>query len=180
MALKDFLLKYVLIITLAIAAAMVVNFLNGRQYKNNNKTQEQPEANCDIQAPKQITPKTIRGTIKPNSSTTDTVISDKVHAYMPDVYTLPYSGSGKLESVANSSSTITITNNGANLRAIITPTTQIFRNAERALLTDVQETDKITVIGRKKSADSDEFIADSIYASVSLENPAPADSAVKP
>ena len=47
------------------------------------------------------------------------------------------------------------------------------REGERVELSDIKETDQITILGRKKSAEGDEFVADSIHVNISVNNPAP-------
>jgi len=79
-------------------------------------------------------------------------------------YSLPHSQSGALKDIADNGSSITITSNGSDYRAIVTDSTVIIRDTVKASLSEIKETDNITIVGRKKSADSQEFIADSVYA----------------
>jgi hypothetical protein len=76
---------------------------------------------------------------------------------------------GSLKSI-NPSGSQMVVSSGKDYRAVITPATEIFRDGKRSLLADIKETDAITVLGRQKTPESADFVADSIYANSGDDN----------
>ena len=84
--------------------------------------------------------------------------------YSSEEYSLERGATGSLKSIDADQRAIVVFD-GKDQRALIIPTTEVFRNGKRAALADIQKTDQVTVLGREKTKDSETFIADSIYAS---------------
>jgi Cu/Ag efflux protein CusF len=88
-------------------------------------------------------------------------------------YPLESSMTGALEGIAADKRTITVAGDQTRSFAV-TPTTEVFRNGERASLADIKTTDVVTVLGRKKTEVDRDAIADTIYAVIDQpEPPAP-------
>ncbi|MFA6375833.1 MAG: hypothetical protein WCX69_00325 [Candidatus Paceibacterota bacterium] len=188
MTLNDFLLKFFLIVALIIATVFGITYFKDRQPDTNKPPatvdfpQEQPstgQGSKDGMAPTPDSQEEMIMDVPNPGSIAENATTTKNGLYLPEVYTLPHTESGQVKKIAADNSTITININGKDQRATITSATEIFKDAKQSLLSDINESDSATIIGRKKTADGEEFIADSIYISAPLNTAYPAATPAK-
>jgi len=161
MTFKKFLLRYILIVVFLVVAALGAAYFDVKRHMTGET------------APRTVPVEdlTEEGAAAFKDRPVDKKTGEKVDPYSPEYYPLPYSGSGVLKSVASGNNEILIAGDSKNFRSIITDKTEIFRNGARASLSDIKGTDRIAILGRKKSADGKEFVADSIYANTPDDSP---------
>jgi len=180
MTLNDFLLKFFLIMAIIIAAVFGITYFTNKQLeidkaaKEIKLSQEQPMAGQGSNTKSADAAKTNSAgqaieipTPKPTVDATTT----KDSAYLEKLakeYTLPHTESGQVKTIAADKSTITIIGNNKDVIAKITITTKIFKDAKQVTISIIKEKDNVAIMGRKKTAEDDEFIADSIYIGVPL------------
>jgi len=173
MGFKNFLVKYFLSIVLTVVAAFAAARFEARWHsvgesaeKIINSSGEQPPMKQNPAVEK------TSGAIDPGPLVVDTAEEEAV-IYMPEEYTLSHSESGLLENIDGDNGVITVVDGDKKHSAIVTAATKVFRNAERVSLSDVKDADRVTIMGRKKTAEGEDFIADSVYASISAGVSAP-------
>jgi|GEM_PF-3415479 hypothetical protein len=178
MKLHDFLLKFSLIVLLVIAMVFgIAYFKNGQPGTNKPPAtvdfpQEQSPAgqgSKDGMAPTPGSQKEMIMDVPNPGSIAENASTAKTSLYSPEEYTVPHTESGQVKKIAADNGAITISANGKDQRATITAATEIFKDAKRSLLSDIDESDTAAIFGRKKTADGEEFIADSIYISAPLD-----------
>jgi hypothetical protein len=146
MAPKKFVSIFGLIVALALVAGVYFTYFENRKYYDS----EQPAV--------VISPRNAGGT--PSGKNADV----QKNPYSPEEYSLPRGETGEFKGVDVEKNEIIVSVGGNDYRAIITPSTEIFRLGLRAALADIQNTDVIGVFGREKTKNSGTFVADSIYA----------------
>lgn len=106
-----------------------------------------------------------------NSAITRQRVEKDDNNYSRDKYPLVNSVTGALKEIKTDNSVIIISS-GKNYNAIITPSTEIFRNGQRTQLSAIGNSDLITIMGRQKNRDSQEMVADTVYANIDSDDAA--------
>jgi len=179
MTLNDFLLKFFLIMATIIATVFGITYFTNKQLeidkaaKEIKLSQEQLMAegsntkSTDVTKPNSASQAIEIPTPKPAvdaTTTKDSLFLEK----LAKEYTLPHTESGQVKKIAADDSTLTIANNDEDVVAKITIATKIFKDAKQVTASSIKENDNVVIMGRKKTIENDEFIADSIYIGIPL------------
>jgi len=183
MTLNDFLLKFFLIVAFVIAAVFGIAYFKDKRpdtekstaLVNSSQKQSPAEQNPNngmaqtpVSREEMVMDVPNPGPITENATTTE------IGLYLPEEYTVPHTESGQVKNIDSDNGSMTIASNNEDQRVTISAATAIFKDAGKASLSDIKESENATIIGRKKTADGEEFIADSIYVSAPLDASFPA------
>jgi hypothetical protein len=138
---KKFVLIFFSSMTLLVAAVFAVTYFDIQKYNTAEETIQ------SITLPEK----------KPAASMT-------ANSYSRDEYPLPRGESGILKNIDTAKNEIIAAANGNEYRALITPTTEVFRDGKKTSLENIKISDKLAILGREKAKGSELFVADSIYA----------------
>jgi hypothetical protein len=166
---NEFLVKFVLIVVSALVAAYVFTYFQVRKYS----TSEQIFNGAKNFAPNH---KAAPASGPVAGAQPEAAVADD--QYSLEKYPVSYGAGGNLKMISPDLGSITLTIAGNNdVRAIVTSKTEVFRNGAPATLADIRNTDTVTILGRKKTEDGDDLVADSIYANISTGAPIPTEPA---
>jgi hypothetical protein len=166
---KDFLVKFILAVVLFSAAVYALTYFQIREYESVPVPEQAvilPDSGSESAVPEAPAQE------KPAVELKNGPKIDNPHTI--DKYPVSYSAGGNLKMIAPDFSWITIGRaDNDDTRAIVTDTTEVFYNGARAEISAIKGTDQVTILGRKSSEDSAEFVADTIYANSTVDTPAP-------
>jgi hypothetical protein len=157
---NDFLMKFALIVALALTAAYFFTYFQVREYSTSKQV---------VNGVKKFVPNHKVTSASVTTPVSGTAIGAEPEAidnpYSLEKYPVPHGAGGNLKTISPDLSSITLTGTDNNdIRAIITDKTEVFRNDARAELSAIEKTDHVTILGRKESEDGTDFVADSIHA----------------
>ena len=171
---KDFLLKFILIVAVTLLGVYASNYLEIKSYN------QKPSPDHAVTLPSGESSGSDVPAVAPSGTETETPsVSDvdspaDANKYSVEKYPVSHAESGSLKNIsADSSAIVVVDDAGVEHRVVITDSTEVFRYDKRVELSEIKETDRITVLGRKRSEDSDEFVADSIHAAEIIDHPVP-------
>jgi hypothetical protein len=167
MSARDFLKKFVLIVAAVLAGTALFTYFQVGQYVSGpgaELTQNEAMVPRNDAEEKDAAVGETADITESGISPAPELSADEVGKYSIENYPSSLTVTGDLKGTDANGGAITITSGGVDYRAALIPGTEISRNSEKSDLSQIHAGDIVTIMGRKKSKDGREFVADKVYA----------------